>query len=176
MTLKDNENTTENAIVVSQEESLFSGLPAEALQQVNPAKLRMINLYLTGMYTMKKIASIIGVHESTVRVWLMQEPVQQIIQCLQEKEFQVIDSNLKSMRHKAIDTMSYLMDSPLDQIRYSASKDILDRTGHKAAQQISVNKTVTTIEQQLKDIKDFNFDESQVIDVDDIVEVVKNGK
>lgn len=107
----------------------------------------------------------------------MSDEVQAVISVIQEKEFNIIDSKLKSMRYKALDTMDDLMDSPIDQVRYNASKDILDRTGHKAQQTIKVDKTVTNIEQQLRQLADFNVDEANIVDVDvdDIVELIKNG-
>ena len=107
----------------------------------------------------------------------MSDEVQTLISIMQEKEFNLIESRLKSMRYKALDTMDDLLDSPIDQVRYNASKDILDRTGHKPQQTIKVDKTVTNIEQQLKQLADFNIDEDNIVDVDvdDIVELIKNG-
>lgn len=160
-----------------EQESIFSGLPQEAVEKLNPAKMRMITMYLTGLYSQQHIAKIIGVSPTTVRSWLMSDEVQTVISVIQEKEFNIIDSKLKSMRYKALDTMDDLMDSPIDQVRYNASKDILDRTGHKAQQTIKVDKTVTNIEQQLRQLADFNVDEANIVDVDvdDIVELIKNG-
>lgn len=165
---------TENS---PEQESLFSGLPQEVVDKLTPAKMRMISMYLTGMYSQGHIAKIIGVSANTVRAWLMSDEVQTIISIIQEKEFNIIESKLKSMRYKALDTMDDLLDSPIDQVRYNASKDILDRTGHKPQQTIKVDKTVTNIEQQLKQLADFNIDEENIVDVDvdDIVELIKNG-
>ena len=52
------------------------------------------------------------------------------------------------------------MDSPIDGIAFQACKDILDRTGHKAKNEIKVDKTVKTIEMQLNDLA------NEIIDVD----------
>jgi len=86
-----------------------------------------------------------------------------------------VDSKLKALRHKAIDTMNELLESDMDNVRFQAAKDILDRGGHRPQQTIKVNKTVTTLEQQLKDLADFTIDDADVIDISDIVEEVKNG-
>ena len=160
-----------------EQESLFSGLPQEVVDKLTPAKMRMISMYLTGMYSQGHIAKVIGVSANTIRAWLMSDEVQTLISIMQEKEFNLIESRLKSMRYKALDTMDDLLDSPIDQVRYNASKDILDRTGHKPQQTIKVDKTVTNIEQQLKELADFNIDEDNIVDVDvdDIVELIKNG-
>lgn len=153
--------------------NLFSGLPSEILSELSPMKNRMILLYITGQYKIKNIASIVGVGENTIRAWLGQEAVQEVITELQSREYNIIDSSLKTLRMKAIHTMNDLMDSPMDNVRFSASKDILDRTGHKPVNEIKVDKTVTTFEQQLKNLADVTIDEVDVIDITDVIEQVK---
>lgn len=148
--------------------NLFAGLPV-----LTPAKNRMILLYLSGSMTKKKIAETIGVHENTVSSWLMDEEVQDVIQELQKREFAYIDSQLKTLRHKAASTMNDLMDSPMDNVRFQAAKDVLDRAGHKAIQQIKVDKKVTTIEEQLKSVQNFRFEEGEIVDVSDVVSIIK---
>ena len=173
--MEDNKIVSTNE--TPEQESLFSGLPQEIVDKLTPAKMRMISMYLTGMYSQGHIAKVIGVSANTIRAWLMSDEVQTLISIMQEKEFNLIESRLKSMRYKALDTMDDLLDSPIDQVRYNASKDILDRTGHKPQQTIKVDKTVTNIEQQLKQLADFNIDADNIVDVDvdDIVALIKNG-
>jgi len=166
--------TEKNEIVV-QDDSLFSGLNPELIDNLTPAKTRMILMYLTGQYSQKKLGQIIGVSENTIRAWLLDPTVQMVIKELQQREFAVVDSKLKALRHKAIDTMNELLESDMDNVRFQAAKDILDRGGHRPQQTIKVNKTVTTLEQQLKDLADFTIDDADVIDISDIVEEVKNG-
>ena len=178
--MSDNQLETLNTELQTEQpeqEPLFSCLPAEVVEKLTPAKMRMLTMYLTGLYTQNHIAKVIGVSANTIRAWLMSDEVQTLISIMQEKEFNLIESRLKSMRYKALDTMDDLLDSPIDQVRYNASKDILDRTGHKPQQTIKVDKTVTNIEQQLKQLADFNIDEDNIVDVDvdDIVELIKNG-
>lgn len=147
-------------------ESLFSGLPQEIMEKLSPAKTRMILLWLTGQYTQKKIGQVVGVTENTVRTWLCDPMIQAVIKEIQGREFAVIESNLKAMSFKALDTMNQLLDSDMDNVRYSAAKDILDRGGHKPQQSIRVDKTVTTIEQQMRELADFTIDDDEVIDID----------
>lgn len=163
--------------MAEEQDSIFAGLPTELLDSLNAAKTRMILLYLTGQYTQKKIASIIGVSENTIRAWLIDPVVQQIIREIQAREFAIIEANLKALQYKAVSTMNELMDSCMDNVRFSAAKDVLDRGGHKPQQSIKVDKTVTTVEQQLASLVDFTIDDSEVIDIDidDVVEEVKNG-
>lgn len=166
--------TEKNELAV-QNDSLFSGLNPELIDNLTPAKTRMILMYLTGQYSQKKLSQIIGVSENTIRAWLLDPAVQTVIKELQQREFAVVDSKLKALRHKAIDTMNELLESDMDNVRFQAAKDILDRGGHRPQQTIKVNKTVTTLEQQLKDLADFTIDDADVIDISDIVEEVKNG-
>lgn len=147
-------------------DNLFSGLPEEIMSQITPAKTRMILYWLTGQYSQKKIAQIIGVSESTIRSWLCDSTIQTVIKEIQKREFAVVESSLKAMRYKALDTMNELLDSDMDNVRFSAAKDILDRGGHKPQQNIKVDKTVMTIEQQLQTLADFTIDDSEIIDID----------
>lgn len=155
--------------------NIFSGLPSEALAKLTPAKNRLILLYITGQYKIPRLAEIVGISENTARAWLLQPEVQMVIKELQTREFEIIDSSLKALRMKAIETMKALTDSPMDAVRFQASKDILDRTGHKAVTEMKIDKTVRNIEQQLKDIADLTIDESEVIDITDVVEQVRNS-
>ena len=153
------------------EDNIFYGL-----KPLQPAKSRMVLLYCTGQYTNKKIAELIGVSSNTITAWLMQPEVMEIIEEIQKREFGIIESSLKAIRNRAVNTMTELMDSPMDGVRYQASKDILDRTGHKPTTKVQVDKTVTTIEEQLKSISHMQECDAEIIDVSDIVELVKNGQ
>ena len=156
-------------------DNIFSGLPSEALAKLSPAKNRTIMLYITGMYRVKDLARVIGVSETTIRNWLPQPEVQMVIQSYQEREHQLIDASLKALRYRAVDTMNNLMDSPMDAVRFQASKDILDRTGHKPVTEMKIDKTVRTIEEQLKELADVVIDDAEIIDISDVVEQVKQS-
>ena len=177
MSNSSNDQTPETTELSAGNESLFSGLPQEVLETLTPAKNRMIMMWLTGQYSQKKIGQIIGVSDNTIRSWLLDPAVQVVIQELQRREFAVIESNLKALQNKALDTMNELLDSNMDNVRFSAAKDLLDRGGHKPQQSIKVDKTVTTVEQQLKDLADFTIDEDDIItiDVSDVVNEVKSS-
>ena len=160
-----------NALPMTEEqESLFSGLPQEVMDKLNPAKLRMIMLYLTGQYTQVKIAQIVGVSANTVRAWLLDENVQKVINTIQQREFVKVNSDLGALKHKAVSTLYELLDSDMDTVRYQAAKDILDRGGHKAQTSIKVDKTVTTREEQLKNIIEATMGDT-VVDVTEYQEV-----
>lgn len=130
------------------------------VQLLEPKLQRFVHLYLTGQYNQSELANILEVHINTICNWLKREDVNMAIKEYQSAEHEIVDAKIKSMRMKAIDKMNDLMDSPIDGIAFQACKDILDRTGHKAKNEIKVDKTVKTIEMQLKDLAE------DVLDVD----------
>lgn len=130
------------------------------VQLLEPKLQRFVHLYLTGQYNQSELADILEVHINTICNWLKREDVNMAIKEYQSAEHEIVDAKIKSMRLKAIERMNELMDSPIDGIAFQACKDILDRTGHKAKNEIKVDKTVKTIEMQLKDLAE------DVLDVD----------
>lgn len=170
--LKSNADEPDNDVV--EQESIFSGLPEEILISLTPAKMQLVNLYLTGNYSQNKIATILGIAPTTVRAWLIDENIQRVIKELQSRELSLIQSDLNALRHKAIDTMEDLLNSNMDNVRFQAAKDILDRGGLKAEQSIKVDKTVTTLEQQLSELAEYTICEDDIVDIDlsDVLEEV----
>lgn len=128
--------------------------------QLEPKLQRFVHLYLTGQYNNRQLAQLLEVHENTIGKWLKDDNVNTAIKEYQAMEHEMIDVQIKAMRMKAIQKMNDLMDSPIDGIAFQACKDILDRTGHKAKNEIKVDKTVKTIEMQLRDLAE------DIIDVD----------
>ena len=135
------------------------------IQMLEPKLQRFVHLYLTGQYNQTQLAQLLEVHKNTINSWLKREDVNIAIKEYQAMEHEMIDVQIKAMRMKAIEKMNELMDSPIDGIAFQACKDILDRTGHKAKNEIKVDKTVKTIEMQLNDLA-----ENLITDVDFTVE------
>ena len=131
------------------------------VQLLEPKLQRFVHLYLTGQYNQTQLAQLLEVHKNTINSWLKREDVNIAIKEYQAMEHEMIDVQIKAMRMKAIEKMNELMDSPIDGIAVQACKDILDRTGHKAKNEIKVDKTVKTIEMQLNDLA-----ENLITDVD----------
>lgn len=131
------------------------------VQLLEPKLQRFVHLYLTGQYNQTQLAQLLEVHKNTINSWLKREDVNIAIKEYQAMEHEMIDVQIKAMRMKAIEKMNELMDSPIDGIAFQACKDILDRTGHKAKNEIKVDKTVKTIEMQLNDLA-----ENLITDVD----------
>lgn len=128
------------------------------VQLLEPKLQRFVHLYLTGQYNQTQIAQLLEVHINTVNKWLKREDVNMAIKEYQSMEHEMYDVQIKAMRMKAVQKMNDLMDSPIDGIAFQACKDILDRTGHKAKNEIKIDKTVKTIEMQLKDLADTLID------------------
>ena len=122
------------------------------VQLLEPKLQRFVHLYLTGQYNQTQLAQLLEVHKNTINSWLKREDVNVAIKEYQALEHEMIDVQIKAMRMKAIEKMNDLMDSPIDGIAFQACKDILDRTGHKAKNEIKIDKTVKTIEMQLNDL------------------------
>ena len=135
------------------------------VQLLEPKLQRFVHLYLTGQDNQTQLAQLLEVHKNTINSWLKREDVNIAIKEYQAMEHEMIDVQIKAMRMKAIEKMNELMDSPIDGIAFQACKDILDRTGHKAKNEIKVDKTVKTIEMQLNDLA-----ENLITDVDFTVE------
>ena len=131
------------------------------VQLLEPKLQRFVHLYLTGQYNQTQLAQLLEVHKNTINSWLKREDVNIAIKEYQAMEHEMIDVQIKAIRMKAIEKMNELMDSPIDGIAFQACKDILDRTGHKAKNEIKVDKTVKTIEMQLNDLA-----ENLITDVD----------
>ena len=135
------------------------------VQLLEPKLQRFVHLYLTGQYNQTQLSHLLEVHKNTINSWLKREDVNIAIKEYQAMEHEMIDVQIKAMRMKAIEKMNELMDSPIDGIAFQACKDILDRTGHKAKNEIKVDKTVKTIEMQLSDLA-----ENLITDVEFTVE------
>jgi len=113
---------------------------------------RFLQLYMTGQYTVVKLSDLLEVHVNTLYNWLKRADVQSIILDMQTTNHDVVTMQLKALTLKGVNRLNTLMDSPIDGVSLQAVKDVLDRAGHKAKQEIKIDKTVTTFEQRLGDL------------------------
>ena len=124
-----------------------------------PTKIqRCIHLYMTGQYTINKLAELLEVHPNTIGKWLRRKDVKEIITKMQETTHDIVSMQLKNLTLNAVNKLGQLINSPIDGVALQAVKDTLDRAGHKAKQEIKVDKTVITYEQKLKEIIDSSLD------------------
>ena len=124
------------------------------LFQLDPQKQRFIQLYMTGNFTLAKIAQLMEVHPNTVSNWLKREDVKNAIAEAQSEIHHQVQLQITANTMKAVQRLGELMDSSIDAVALQAVKDVLDRGGHKPKNEIKVDKTVTTIEQKFKEIID----------------------
>ena len=59
---------------------------------------------------------------------------------------------VQTLAPKAVRTMENLLQSESDNVRFSAAKDILDRTGFKPSDNINVKNTIAAEQSKLDDI------------------------
>jgi len=140
-----------------------SSLP---IMQLKPIQQRFIHLYLTGQYTMTKLSELLDVHINTIAIWMHNPLVKEIIAEMQKEQHEQVAIQLKSMQNKAISAINALLDSPIDAVKLQAAKEVLDRGGHKAKQEIKKDITITTFEQKLSELMDSAIDVNY-IDVED---------
>lgn len=141
-------------------------------------KQRFVQLYCCGYYTNKQIADILLISENGVKKLLKKDDILEMILEYTGEEKKLIDTRIKALRFKAIDTINELLDSDDDTIRLNASKDILDRSGHKADSNQNINVNVS-YEQQLNNlVEGISFEELGIdaIDVKINEEGAKNGE
>ena len=125
---------------------------------LEPKQQRFVQLYLTGAHTLATIAELLNVHPNTITKWLKREDVRLAITETQTAIHEQVAVQLKAMTLKATQRLHGLVDSPIDAVALQAVKDVLDRGGHKTKNEIKVEKTVTTIEQKMKELIDITLD------------------
>ena len=117
-----------------------------------PLAQKIMQLWCSGIYTKREIANILNTTTTTVNKYLRDERVLEAIENYQRVETKLVDQNIKAMREKALKTINELMDSEDDKVRYQASKDVLDRTGHIATMKKEVTIQHKSFEEQLNEI------------------------
>lgn len=118
-----------------------------------PAKLqRVSHLWLSGAYSVPKIAALLHVQPATVRKWLKSPVVKSAINTYQMEEHDLVMQRIKSLNMKAIEKLDELLDSEIDGIKYQAVRDVLDRTGHKATTKQEIDVNIRTYEQSMKEL------------------------
>ena len=167
---KNNIQTKENYAKTAEIE-LFkdNGLPdvnrggLANITALTPLQQRFVHLYLSGQYTLTKIAEMIEVNPATVSNWLRQPKVKAVVDGMQMEQYEMVGLKMNALTVKAINTLSGLLDSKDDYVKLNATKDILDRGGFKPKQEIKIDQTIT-YEQKLSSLIKNTMGE--VIDVD----------
>jgi len=129
-----------------------SASPTPDLLDLAPNHIRFANLYLSGQYTLIKIAELMGVHVNTLNKWLKREDVSNYLSSVLADQHELVTMQLSAMTSKATNKLNSLIDSNIDGVALQAVKDVLDRGGHKAKQEVRKEVTITTYEQQISEV------------------------
>ena len=135
------------------------------IYELDPKQQRFIQLYLTGNFSLTKIAELLEIHPNTAGRWMKSPAVKNALEEAQQEIFEQVSYELKGMSVKAVKKLGDLIDSPMDAIALQAVRDVLDRGGHKPKNEIKVDKTVTTIEQKMKEIIDMTIPDAVIEEV-----------
>lgn len=130
---------------------------------LTPKQQRFFTLYISGQYTNAKIAELLGVHPNTISNWLRDDAVKGLMEIYQKEEFEMNHKRLKALSGEAIQTMAELMQSPIDGVRYQASKDILDRTDFKPVSKREVKTEVYSYEEKIQDMANITVTDEELL-------------
>lgn len=152
-----------------QEVRLLSEEKNSVMSELDFKKQRFVHMYLTGHYKNSELAELFEVSDSTIRTWLKKPEIKQAIEEMQNDIHQSVSNQLKNLTVKAVGRLSDLTESPIDGVALQAVNSILDRAGHRPKQEIKVDKTVTTIEQKMKQLIESTIDDYEIMEevVDD---------
>ena len=159
MATEKEKSTQDTSLVVPSDESPISKL--------EPKQQRFIHMYMTGQYDRNKLAQLFEVHPETISRWLKRKDVKEAIADIQDTTHDMVSVQLKQLTLKASDRLMKLMDSPIDGVALQAVKDVLDRAGHKPKQEIKIDKTVTTVEEKLKNLIDSTIIDAEYEEVEE---------
>lgn len=140
------------------------------LSELSLTQQRFVHMYLTGQYKNTELAEVFDVHPETIRKWLKREDIKIAIADMQHDIHNSVSNQLKNLTLKAVDRLSDLIESPIDGVALQAVNSILDRAGHRPKQEIKVDKTVTTIEQKMKQLIEETIDDIEYDVLDEVLD------
>ena len=112
---------------------------------LNAKQRKCIDLLVTGRYTQVQIAMELKITPQTICNWKKDPEFSQELQaCLK--------SCIQTLAPKAVKTLESLLNSESDNVRFSAARDILDRTGFKPGENISVTSNLEAEQSKLDKI------------------------
>lgn len=138
---------------------------------LHPKMQRFVHLYCTGQYSLMKLSQLLNLNPNTLSQWARRDDVRKVMAKMQASTHEVVATNIKALAVSATEKLRELINSPIDGVALQAVKDVLDRTGHRPEHRIKVDKTVTTIEEKMKNLIDRTILEAEYEIVDTVSRV-----
>ena len=135
-------------------EVLAKGVGTEDILNLDPQLQRLIHLWMTGKYSIAKLSEIMGRSSTWISNQLKRPDVKAVVNAMGAQRHEMVSLQMQALTLKAAERLNSLIDSPMDAVALNAVKDVLDRAGHKSKQEIKIDKTVTTIEEKMKNLID----------------------
>ena len=124
---------------------------------------RLVQLYLMGSYSNRQISDILGVNYQTVGRMLKEPKVKDMLENYTSEENEIINAKLKSLRDRATDTLSDLLNSDEDNVRLQTAKVILDKTGHGDKREVEQTVNVSYEQRLTQVLEGVSFDVDKLV-------------
>lgn len=112
---------------------------------LKPKQRKCIELLVCGQYTQAQIARELKITPQTICNWKKEaEFSQELNECTKRC--------IQTLAPKAVKTLESLLNSESDNVRFSAAKDILDRTGFKPSDNVNINGNIAAEKSKLDSI------------------------
>lgn len=104
---------------------------------LNKKQKKCIELMVSGDMSQNEIAKTIGVIPGTISDWKKKDE-------FREEYNRANKIVINSLVPKAVQTVKSLLNADSEQVRLAAAKDVLDRAGYKAQDDIKLNANITS--------------------------------
>jgi len=104
---------------------------------LNGKQKKCIEMLVSGDMSQNEIAKALGVNPGTISDWKKKEE-------FREEYSRANKIVINSIVPKAVQTVSSLLNADSEQVRLAAAKDVLDRAGYKAQDDIKLNANITS--------------------------------
>lgn len=104
---------------------------------LNKKQKKCIELMVSGDMSQNEIAKTIGVIPGTISDWKKKDEFSEEY----ERANKIV---INSIVPKAVQTVKSLLNANSEQVRLAAAKDVLDRAGYKAQDDIKLNANITS--------------------------------
>lgn len=104
---------------------------------LNKKQKKCIELMVSGDMSQNEIAKTIGVIPGTISDWKKKDEFREEY----ERANKIV---INSIVPKAVQTVKSLLNADSEQVRLAAAKDVLDRAGYKAQDDIKLNANITS--------------------------------